>query len=227
MTEIAALRASLNAMRALVGAVFAYTVFDNFSHHNYSAGGYRHLISGYLRHDNSQFFHPFMQFASDHSTVFGPLQAVAEISIAVALLVGVAVPFAALLASGLLTGLFLAETGLYWTLGTSPTDLDLRCHGPGRDPDRTRARVPQRSPRTTERRVPTTRRPSRPGHRQRLNPHLDLARERGKKRHHIPLRRRRRPATRNWRSARRTIRNAPNSSLSSERSHPANASTQS
>lgn len=120
MTEIAVLRASVNAMRALVGAVFAYTVFDNFSHHNYSASGYRHLIAGYLRHNNSQFFHPFMQFASYHSTVFAPLQAVTETSIAIALLVGLVVPLAALLAGALLTGLFLAETGLYWTWELPP-----------------------------------------------------------------------------------------------------------
>ena len=48
--ELATLRAIVQAMRIMVGIVFAATVFDNLRQHGYTEAGYRRTIDGYLAH---------------------------------------------------------------------------------------------------------------------------------------------------------------------------------
>ena len=121
MTELTALRAALNALRAMVGVIFAYAFFDNAFYDRYSAAGYQKLIGGYIQRDNSGILHPLFRFPAEHATFFAPLQAVAEIAIAIGLIAGIASPLTSLAGGGLLAGLFAAEAGLFWTWELPPS----------------------------------------------------------------------------------------------------------
>ncbi len=113
--ELAVLRAVVQALRVMVGVVFAATVFDNVHHHNYSEAGYRRLIDSYLTRGNQpEFQRSIMRFARDHAAIAAPLQEITEIGIAIALLAGVAVPLASLVATFLLAGLGVSEFAIYW-----------------------------------------------------------------------------------------------------------------
>lgn len=115
MSSDGRLRLIAYVLRVLVGTVFAFQFFDNLDHDNYTATGYRRLIESFVERGNAPApWQDVMQFTADHASVFAPLQAITEAALAVGLLAGVAVPLLALVAGGLLTGLFVSELGIYW-----------------------------------------------------------------------------------------------------------------
>jgi hypothetical protein len=122
--EVVFLRSTVQALRIMVGVVFAATVFDNLHHHNYGSQGYRRLINGYLEHGNQPSFQrSIMRLVRDHASVAGPLQEVTEIAIAVALLAGIAVPLFSLIAALLLAGLGVSEFAVGWAWELWPLAL--------------------------------------------------------------------------------------------------------
>lgn len=121
MTEEAQLRTPPQVLRILVGMVFAFSFFDNISHSNYSRTGYQRLIEHYLARTAAPGpWKDVMRFIAHHAAVFAPAQAVGEGSLAVLLLAGIAVPFAALAATGQLGALFLSEIGGGWVWELPP-----------------------------------------------------------------------------------------------------------
>ena len=140
--ELATLRAVVQAMRIMVGIVFAATVFDTLRQHGYTEAGYRRTIDTYLAHGTQPGIQrDIMRFVRDHAVVAAPLQELTEITLAVCLLVGIAVPLASLVAGIQLAGLTASEWGSTWTWELPPLVLmaflvtaaavpALRAHGP-------------------------------------------------------------------------------------------------
>lgn len=118
------MRAVVQAMRIMVGVVFAATVFDNLRQHGYTEAGYRRTIDVYLAHGTQPGFQrDIMRFVRDHAAVAAPLQELTEITLAVCLLVGIAVPLASLVAGVLLAGLAVSEWGSTWPWELPPLVL--------------------------------------------------------------------------------------------------------
>ena len=121
MSDDVALRTPAQVLRILVGMVFAFSFFDNIAHHNYTSAGYRRLIEHYLERGTAPGpWKDVMRFAAHHAAVFAPAQAVGEASLAICLLAGLAVPLAALAATGQLAALFVSEIGSGWVWELPP-----------------------------------------------------------------------------------------------------------
>ena len=124
MTPEAALKTPIQALRIMLGMLFVAQFWDNVHYHRLGEVGYRKLIDGYVAHSDSPgVWKDVMRFVADHGAIAAPLQGATEAALAVALLVGVAVPLAAAVSGGLLTTLWLSELGLYWSWELPPLIL--------------------------------------------------------------------------------------------------------
>ena len=103
-------------VRVTLGSLFVTQFFANIRAGNFTERGYRRLVTSYIdRADAPGWWKSFEQLAIDHSTVFALAQAVGEITLGVALVMGVARLAAGLGAAALLALLWLSELGIYWT----------------------------------------------------------------------------------------------------------------
>ena len=105
----------LAILRIAIGALFLSTFFENLGKGLYSAKGYAGLIHYYIQYGHAPtVWKHVMGFNAAHAAVAGPLQAVFEASLGVALILGFFSRPAALLAFGFLSALWVSEWGLGW-----------------------------------------------------------------------------------------------------------------
>jgi uncharacterized membrane protein YphA (DoxX/SURF4 family) len=105
----------LALVRLTIGAMFVWVFFENLSKGLYTPGGYAGLIHYYIEHGHAPaVWKAIMGSAASHAAMAAPLQAVAEISFGVLLVVGLLtrpVAFAAFLYLG---SLWMSEWGTAW-----------------------------------------------------------------------------------------------------------------
>ena len=102
-------------LRVALGAQFVSTFFENLGKGLYSAEGYAALIRGYIQNGHAPaVWKQVMEFTAAHAAVAGPLQAILEASLGVSLIFGLFARPAALVAFGLLSGLWVSEWGTAW-----------------------------------------------------------------------------------------------------------------
>jgi uncharacterized membrane protein YphA (DoxX/SURF4 family) len=100
----------IGVLRVMLGAVFVSVFFENLNKKLYTADGYAALIKGYRIEGNAPgAWKDFMRFIEDHSSLFAPLQAVFELTLGIALVLGLATGVVALVTSGHLTALWISE----------------------------------------------------------------------------------------------------------------------
>jgi uncharacterized membrane protein YphA (DoxX/SURF4 family) len=102
-------------LRVALGALFLSTFFENLGKGLYGAEGYAELIRSYIQHGHAPtVWKQVMGFTAAHAAIAGPMQAVLEASLGVLLILGFFSRPAALVAFGLLTGLWVSELGIGW-----------------------------------------------------------------------------------------------------------------
>ena len=106
---------ALVILRVALGALFLSTFFENLGKGLYGAEGYAGLIRSYIQYGHAPMvWKQVMAVTADHAAITGPLQAVLESSLGVFLILGLFSRPAALVALGLLTGLWVSEWGIGW-----------------------------------------------------------------------------------------------------------------
>ena len=111
----ASARTGLALMRLGIGAMFLYVFFENLNKGLYGKDGYAKLINFYVVNSHApSVWKSIMSSAASHATVAGPLQAAAEISFGVLLLLGLLTRPVALAAFLFLTSLWVSEWGTAW-----------------------------------------------------------------------------------------------------------------
>src|SRR5215472_19052245 len=102
-------------LRVALGALFVSTFFENLGKGLYGAEGYAGLIHGYIQNGQAPaVWKQVMEFTAAHAALAGPLQAILEASLGVLLILGLFARPAALVAFGLLSGLWVSEWGTAW-----------------------------------------------------------------------------------------------------------------
>ncbi len=106
---------ALVMMRVALGALFVSTFFENLGKGLYTADGYAGLIRSYVKYGHAPIaWKQVMEFNAAHAAIAAPLQAVLEIGVGVALILGFLSRPAAFVAFGFLMGLWVSEWGLSW-----------------------------------------------------------------------------------------------------------------
>ena len=105
----------LALLRITLGVMFVWVFFENWSKGLYSASGYNGLITYYIQNGHAPgAWKAVMSFMASHAAVLAPMQAVAELSFGVLLLLGVLTRPVALAAFGFLASLWISEWGTAW-----------------------------------------------------------------------------------------------------------------
>ncbi len=105
----------LAILRVTLGALFLSTFFENLGKGLYSTKGYAGLIQYYIQYGHAPaVWKHLMRLNAAHAAIAGPMQAVLEASLGVALIIGFFSRPAALVAFGFLTALWVSEWGLGW-----------------------------------------------------------------------------------------------------------------
>ena len=106
---------TLVILRVTLGALFLSTFFENLGKGLYSTKGYAGLIQYYIQYGHAPaVWKHVMGFNAAHAAIAGPMQAVLEASLGIALILGILSRPAALVAFGFLTALWVSEWGLSW-----------------------------------------------------------------------------------------------------------------
>ncbi len=105
----------LSLVRVTIGAMFVWVFFENLGKGLYTPGGYAGLINYYIEHGHSPaVWKAIMASAASHAAMAAPMQAVAEISFGVLLVVGLLTRPVAFLAFLYLGSLWMSEWGTAW-----------------------------------------------------------------------------------------------------------------
>jgi uncharacterized membrane protein YphA (DoxX/SURF4 family) len=105
----------LALVRLTIGAMFVWVFFENLGKGLYTPTGYAGLIHGYIQKGSAPaVWKSVMALAASHASVAAPLQAVAEISFGVLLVLGLLTRPVALIACGYLASLWVSEWGTAW-----------------------------------------------------------------------------------------------------------------
>jgi uncharacterized membrane protein YphA (DoxX/SURF4 family) len=105
----------LALVRVTIGAMFISVFFENLRKGLYTPAGYAGLIHSYIAHDTAPAaWKAIMASAASHSAIAAPLQAVAEISFGVLLVLGLLTRPVALVACAYLASLWMSEWGTAW-----------------------------------------------------------------------------------------------------------------
>jgi uncharacterized membrane protein YphA (DoxX/SURF4 family) len=113
-TSVRATRA-LALVRIVIGAMFVWTFFENYGKGLYTPEGYANLIEGYATRGTApEAWKSVMRLMAANAAVAAPIQAVAEISFGVLLVLGLLTPPVALAAFGFLSSLWVSEWGTAW-----------------------------------------------------------------------------------------------------------------
>jgi uncharacterized membrane protein YphA (DoxX/SURF4 family) len=105
----------LALVRITIGAMFVSVFFENLGKGLYTPAGYAGLIHFYIQHDTAPaVWKSVMAMAASHASTAAPLQAVAEISFGVLLILGLLTRPVALVACAYLASLWVSEWGTAW-----------------------------------------------------------------------------------------------------------------
>jgi uncharacterized membrane protein YphA (DoxX/SURF4 family) len=105
----------LAIVRVTIGAMLVWVFFENLGKGLYSPGGYAGLINYYIKSSHSPaVWKAIMGLMASHAAMAAPLQAVAEISMGILLVVGLLTRPVALAAFLYLGSLWISELGTSW-----------------------------------------------------------------------------------------------------------------
>jgi uncharacterized membrane protein YphA (DoxX/SURF4 family) len=105
----------LALIRFTIGAMFVWVFFENLGKGLYTASGYAGLIHNYIQDGSAPaVWKSVMALAASHASMAAPLQAVAEISFGVLLVLGLLTRPVALVACAYLASLWVSEWGTAW-----------------------------------------------------------------------------------------------------------------
>jgi uncharacterized membrane protein YphA (DoxX/SURF4 family) len=105
----------LALVRVTIGAMFVWVFFENLGKGLYTPAGYASLIHYYIQHGSAPAVWKAVEaMAAGHASVAAPLQAVAEISFGVLLVLGLFTRPVALVACAYLASLWMSEWGTAW-----------------------------------------------------------------------------------------------------------------
>jgi uncharacterized membrane protein YphA (DoxX/SURF4 family) len=101
--------------RVGIGTMFIWVFFENYGKGLYAPGAYADLIQYYIDQGSAPAaWKAVMSMAASHARVAAPMQAVAECSFGVLLVLGLLTRPVALAAGGFLTSLWISEWGTAW-----------------------------------------------------------------------------------------------------------------
>ncbi len=105
----------LAIVRVTIGAMFVSVFFENLGKGLYTRAGYAGLINFYIQHDHAPaVWKSVMALAANHAAMAAPLQAMAEISFGVLLVIGLLTRPVAFVACLYLGSLWMSEWGVAW-----------------------------------------------------------------------------------------------------------------
>ena len=105
----------LAIVRVTIGAMLVWVFFENLGKGLYSPTGYAGLINYYIKASHSPAaWKAIMGLMASHAAMAAPLQAIAEISLGILLVVGLLTRPAALAAFLYLGSLWISELGTSW-----------------------------------------------------------------------------------------------------------------
>ncbi|MCA1650929.1 MAG: hypothetical protein LC753_11850 [Acidobacteria bacterium] len=108
-------RRALALARLVIGAMFVWVFFENYGKGLYTREGYANLIDTYATRGSApEAWKSVMRLMAANAAVVAPLQAVAEISFGVLLVLGLFTPAVAFAAFAFLTSLWVSEWGTAW-----------------------------------------------------------------------------------------------------------------
>jgi uncharacterized membrane protein YphA (DoxX/SURF4 family) len=114
----------LAIVRLTIGAEFVWVFFENLGKGLYKPDNYADLIRGYIQDGHAPaVWKSVMALMASHASMAAPLQGCTEISLGVLLVLGLFTRPAALVAFGLLGGLWLSELGTSWIWELLPSVL--------------------------------------------------------------------------------------------------------
>jgi uncharacterized membrane protein YphA (DoxX/SURF4 family) len=105
----------LALVRLTIGAMLVWVFFENLGKGLYTPGGYAGLINYYIQHGHSpSAWKAIMGLAASHAAMAAPMQAIAEISFGVLLVLGLFTRPVAFVAFLYLGSLWMSEWGTAW-----------------------------------------------------------------------------------------------------------------
>jgi uncharacterized membrane protein YphA (DoxX/SURF4 family) len=105
----------LAIVRVTIGAMLVWVFFENLGKGLYSTAGYAGLINYYIKASHSPAaWKAVMGLMASHAAMAAPLQAIAEISLGILLIVGLLTRPVALVAFLYLGSLWISELGTSW-----------------------------------------------------------------------------------------------------------------
>ena len=105
----------LALVRLTIGAMFVWVFFENLGKGLYTAAGYAGLINYYIQHGHAPaVWKAVMASAASHAAMAAPMQALAEISFGVLLVIGLLTRPVAFVAFLYLGSLWMSEWGTAW-----------------------------------------------------------------------------------------------------------------
>ena len=105
----------LAVARFVIGTMFVWVFFENYSKGLYTPAGYAGLIKVYIDHGRApSLWKSVMAMAADHAALSAPLQGVAEMSFGTLLLSGAFTRLVGIVAGLFLTSLWVSEWGTAW-----------------------------------------------------------------------------------------------------------------
>jgi len=108
-------RFGLAIVRLTIGAMLVWVFFENRGKGLYTPSGYAGLINYYLQHDHAPaIWKSVMAAAASHAAMAAPLQAIAEITLGVLLVIGLLTRPVAAVAFLYLASLWVSEWGTAW-----------------------------------------------------------------------------------------------------------------
>lgn len=106
---------ALALVRVTIGAMFVWVFFENMGKGLYTPAGYASLIHYYIKQGHSPAaWKAVMALAASHAAMAVPMQAVAEISLGVLLIIGLLTRPVAFVAFLYLASLWVSEWGTAW-----------------------------------------------------------------------------------------------------------------
>ena len=105
----------LAIVRLTIGAMLVWVFFENLGKGLYTPAGYAGLINYYIQHDTAPAaWKAVMALAASHAAMAAPLQAMAEISLGILLVIGLLTRPVALVTFLYLASLWVSEWGTSW-----------------------------------------------------------------------------------------------------------------
>ena len=105
----------LAVVRLTIGAMFVWVFFENLGKGAYTPAGYAGLINYYIKQGHAPAaWKAVMGVMASHAAMAAPVQALAEISLGILLLLGLVTRPVALIACAYLASLWVSEWGTAW-----------------------------------------------------------------------------------------------------------------